>query len=181
MTWAIETSLDVEYAHGMAPGAKIVLAVADNDDSTNFAELEQEVLPQYPTAIVSQSFGGDETGLASDPDSAAIMDKVFLNQVKHGGTVIAASGDLGASGFTLFTGGPPTPMAGYPASSPFVLSVGGTMGNPGPDGLWSNGHYGGEQAWNEIVPPAGPDAWPTQEPGAAHRASSIRRRPGSSA
>ena len=68
MTWAIETSLDVEYAHGMAPGAKIVLAVADNDDSTNFAELEQEVLPQYPTAIVSQSFGGDEAGLASDPD-----------------------------------------------------------------------------------------------------------------
>jgi subtilase family serine protease len=155
-TWAIETSLDVEYAHGMAPGAKIVLAVADNDDSTNFAELEQEVLPQYPTAIVSQSFGGDEAGLASDADSAAIMDKVFLNQVKHGGTVIAASGDLGASGFTPFVGAP-TPMAGYPASSPFVLSVGGTMGSPGPDGLWSNGHYGSEQAWNEIAP-IGPGA-----------------------
>ncbi len=151
-TWAIETSLDVEYAHGMAPGANIVLAVGSTDDSTNIAQLEKEVLPQYPTAIVSQSFGADEAGLASDPDSAAIMDKLFLNQVLHGGTVVAASGDFGASGFTPFTGGAPTPMAGYPASSPFVLSVGGTMGNPAPAGLWNRGHYGGEQAWNELLP-----------------------------
>ena len=105
------------------------------------------------------------------------MDKVFLNQVKHGGTVIAASGDLGASGFTLFTGVQPTPMAGYPASSPFVLSVGGTMGDPEPDGLWCNGHYGGEQAWNETPAPIGPAA------GAGGGAPSVvyRRRPGSSA
>jgi subtilase family serine protease len=158
LTWAIETSLDVEYAHGMAPGANIVLAVGDTDDSTNIAQLEKEVLPQYPTAIVSQSFGADEAGLASDPDSAAIMDKLFLNQVLHGGTVVAASGDFGASGFTPFTGGPPSPMAGYPASSPFVLSVGGTMGNPAPAGLWNRGRYGGEQAWNELLPAVFPGA-----------------------
>src|SRR4051794_38648346 len=155
-TWAVETSLDVEYAHAMAPGAAIILAVAATDDSQNFAQLEKEVLPRFPRAIVTQSFGGDETGGASDPDAAAIRDKLFLNQVLHGGTVVASSGDLGASGFTPFVG-PPTPMAGYPASSPFVLSVGGTMGNPFPDGLWSNGHYGGEQAWNEIAP-IGPGA-----------------------
>jgi subtilase family serine protease len=151
MTWAIETSLDVEYAHGMAPGANIVLAVGDTDDSANIAQLESEVLPQYQTAVVSQSFGADEAGLASDPDSAAIMDTLFLNQVRHGGTVVAASGDFGASGLTPFVG-PPSPMAGYPASSPFVLSVGGTMGNPAPAGLWDRGHYGGEQAWNELLP-----------------------------
>jgi subtilase family serine protease len=152
MTWAIETSLDVEYAHGMAPGANIVLAVGDTDDSANIAQLESEVLPQYPTAIVSQSFGADEAGLASDPGSAAVMDKLFLSQVQHGGTVVAASGDFGASGLTPFVGGPPSPMAGYPASSPFVLSVGGTMGDPAPAGLWNHGHYGGEQAWNELLP-----------------------------
>jgi subtilase family serine protease len=157
LTWAIETSLDVEYAHGMAPGANIVLAVASTDDSTNIAQLEKEVLPQYPSAIVSQSFGADEGGLASDPDSAAIMDKLFLNQVLHGGTVVAASGDFGASGFTPFVG-LPSPMAGYPASSPFVLSVGGTMGNPAPEGLWNKGRYGGEQAWNELLPAVFPGA-----------------------
>jgi subtilase family serine protease len=153
-TWAIETSLDVEYAHAMAPGAKIVLAVSATDDSSNFAQVESEVLPQYPTAIVSQSFGGDEAGPASDPDSAAIMDALFLNQVQHGGTVVASSGDLGASGFTPFFG-PPTPMAGYPASSPYVLSVGGTMGGSYPTGLWNRGRYGSEQAWNELIPSSG--------------------------
>jgi subtilase family serine protease len=150
MGWAIETSLDVEYAHGMAPGANIVLALGDTDDSANFAQLESEVLPTYQTAIVSQSFGTDEAGLASAPEAAAIMDPLFLNQVRHGGTVVAASGDFGASGFTSFVD--PSPMAGYPASSPFVLSVGGTMGNPAPAGLWDHGHYGGEQAWNELLP-----------------------------
>ena len=149
--WAVETSLDVEYAHAMAPGANIVLAVAATDDSKNFAQLEKEALPQFPTAIVTQSFGGDEAGDASDSDAAATMDRVFLNQVQHGGTVVASSGDLGASGFTPFVG-PPAPMAGYPASSPFVLSVGGTMGSTFPTGLWEHGHYGAEQAWNELVP-----------------------------
>ena len=150
MLWSVETSLDVEYAHAMAPGANIVLAVAATDDSKNLAQLEKEVLPLNPTAIVSQSFGADEAGLASDPSAAAIMDKVFFNQVRHGGTVVAASGDLGASGFTPFYGAP-SPMAGYPASSPFVLSVGGTMGGTYPTGLWNNGAYGSEQVWNEVL------------------------------
>lgn len=157
-TWAVETSLDVEYAHAMAPGANIVLAIAATDDSQNFAQLEKETLPRFPTAIVTQSFGGDEAGGASDQNAAATMDKLFLNQVQRGGTILASSGDLGASGFTIAPGfGPPRPMAGYPASSPFVLSVGGTMGDPFPTGLWSHGHYGGEQAWSEIAP-VGPGA-----------------------
>jgi subtilase family serine protease len=147
--WAIETSLDVEYAHAMAPGANIVLAVANSDDTTNVAQVEQEVLPQYPGAIVNQSFGVDEAGLFSDPDTAAALDKLYLSHVRTGGTVVAASGDLGASGIGPFVGGPPVPMAGYPAASPFVLSVGGTMGAPDAQGLWNNGQYGGEQAWNE--------------------------------
>jgi subtilase family serine protease len=149
--WAIETSLDVEYAHAMAPGANIVLAVANTDDTTNVAQVEREVLPQYPGAIVTQSFGVDEAGLFSDPDTAAALDKLYLSQVRSGGTVVAASGDFGASGVGPFVGGPPVPMAGYPAASPFVLSVGGTMGLPFPQGLWNAGVYGGEQAWSEPV------------------------------
>jgi subtilase family serine protease len=150
--WAIETSLDVEYAHAMAPGANIVLAVAYTDDTTNVAQVETEVLPQYPGSIVSQSFGVDEAGLFSDPDTAAVLDKLYKNHVLGGGTVVASSGDLGASGVGPFVGGPPVPMAGYPAASPFVLSVGGTMGLPYPQGLWNAGKYGGEQAWSEPVP-----------------------------
>jgi subtilase family serine protease len=150
--WAVETSLDVEYAHAMAPGANIVLAIAHTDDTTNVAQVEKEVLPQYPGSIVSQSFGVDEGGPFSDPDTAAALDQLFLNHVRSGGTVVAASGDLGATGFGPFVGGPPVPMAGYPAASPYVLSVGGTMGAPDAQGLWNHGQYGGEQAWNEAVP-----------------------------
>jgi subtilase family serine protease len=151
--WAIETSLDVEYAHAMAPGANIVLAIADTDDTKDVAQLEKEVLPQYPGSIVSQSFGVDEGGVFSDPVAAATLDQAFLGHVRGGGTVVAASGDLGASGLgPVYGDGPAIPMAGYPAASPYVLSVGGTMGAPDAQGLWNAGHYGGEQAWNEAVP-----------------------------
>ena len=116
----------------------------------------REVLPSYPGAIVSQSFGADETGPASDPSSSATFSRCTSTSVLRGGTVLAASGDLGASNGTELGGAhdprprSPSPMAAYPASDPLVLSVGGTEGNP-PDGLVTDsGTYGAEQAWNEI-------------------------------
>ena len=150
-TWGLETSLDVEWAHALAPGAKIVVAVAANDDTSNLAETVREVAQAYPDAIVVQSFGGDESGPASDPSAMAVMDQAFASLAAHGGSAVAAAGDLGATNFTIFTGGEPTPMASYPAASPLVLAVGGTEGNPYPGGLWSHGHYGGEQVWNEVL------------------------------
>src|SRR5258706_5646024 len=53
--WAIETSLDVEYAHAMAPGANIVLPVGATDDTRNVAQVAQKALPQYPVSIASQT------------------------------------------------------------------------------------------------------------------------------
>jgi subtilase family serine protease len=152
--WQIETSLDVEYAHAMAPGARIVLAVAKTDDTKNIAQVLREVLPNYPGAIVSQSFGMDETGPASDPSLSATFSPMYLDILRKGGTVLAASGDFGASNGTELESFmfpelkiTPSPMASYPASDPLVLSVGGTQGNP----LASDsGAYGSEQAWNEI-------------------------------
>ena len=149
LTWAIETSLDVEYAHGMAPGANIVLAVGGTDDSTNIAQLESEVLPQYPRAIVSQSFGTDEAGLASDPDSAGIMDKLFFSQVLHGGTVVAA---WATSVRRAFVVGPPQPDGRLPGVEPIRALRRRHDGRPDASGLWNRGHYGGEQAWNELLP-----------------------------
>lgn len=159
--WALETSLDVEYAHAMAPGANIVVAVADTDDSTNFLQVEQEVLPTYPGAIVSQSFGADETGPCSDPQSFAAMETLYGDLVQQGGTVVASAGDFGATNLGPLFCGSLSPMAGFPASSPLVLSVGGTEGNTYPGGLWSApGKYGAEQVWNEITnaPPIGAGA-----------------------
>jgi len=156
--WEVETDLDVQWAHAMAPGASIVLAVATTDDSGNIAEIEHEVLPKYPGAIVSQSFGADETGAAGDPTLPNTFSPMYLAAILRGGTILASSGDLGASNGTELEafqvpGMTPSAMAAYPASDPFVLAVGGTMADPYPGGLLTAaGTYGGEQAWSEVDP-----------------------------
>src|SRR4051794_3182314 len=115
LNWGLETSLDVEWAHAIAPGARIVVATAANDDTSNLAEMTREAAQAYPDAITVVSFGGDESGAASDPDAMSVMDRAFASLALHGGSAVAASGDLGATNNTIFTGGEPTPMAGYPA------------------------------------------------------------------
>jgi subtilase family serine protease len=141
--WGAETSLDVEYAHAAAPGAAIVLAVAASDDLDDIVAAEQQVIPQYPGAIVCQSFGDDETDFSSLSDFRA-MHRVFAAATRAGGTLIASTGDFGA------TDGNDYAVASYPASDPLVTAVGGTQGLPYPDGLWNEpGAYGGEQVWNE--------------------------------
>lgn len=151
--WEVETDLDVQWAHAMAPAANIVVAVANTDDPSNVAEVLREVLPKYPGAIVTQSFGADETGPAGDPTLPNTFDPLYLLALLRGGTVLASSGDFGASnGTELEDGVTPSAMAAYPASDPLVLAVGGTEGNPYPGGLLTpDGTYGGEQAWNEVV------------------------------
>jgi subtilase family serine protease len=151
--WEVETDLDVQWAHAMAPGANIVVAVANTDDPANVAEVLREVLPKYPGAIVTQSFGADETGPAGDPTLPLTFSPLYLTALLQGGTVLASAGDLGASnGTELEDGVTPSAMAAYPASDPLVLAVGGTEGNPYPGGLLTpQGTYGGEQAWNEVV------------------------------
>jgi subtilase family serine protease len=137
LDWLLEASLDVEYAHAMAPGANIVLAVAATDDARDFAQVMREVLPSYPGSIVTQSFGTDESVVfADDPVTANALGEIYADHVSHNGTVLASAGDFGA--------GP-----SFPASSPLVVAVGGTQGGQYPGGLWKNGHYGSEEVWNE--------------------------------
>jgi subtilase family serine protease len=151
--WQVETAVDVEYAHAMAPGANIVVGVAASDDQSDLTQLLREALPKYPGAIVSQSFGADETGPATDPMLTATLEPLYLAATLRGGTMIAASGDLGASNGTEGEAGvTPSIMAAYPASDPLVLAVGGTEGYPGPDSLSpAAGGYGAEQVWNEFI------------------------------
>jgi subtilase family serine protease len=142
-SWAFETSLDVEYAHASAPGAAIVLAVAATDDISDLVAAEQQVLPRYPGAIVTQSFGDDETDFGSFGAFRAFH-RVFVAATRAGGTLLAGAGDFGATDGNNYV------VAAYPASDPLVIAVGGTEGLPYPDGLWvSPGSYGGEQVWNE--------------------------------
>jgi subtilase family serine protease len=141
--WAGEIALDVEWSHAMAPGARIVLAAAATDSNEDIDAAEAAILPNYPGAIVSQSFGGDEAGDFADPAAEAAMHQIFVQAARSGDTLVASAGDYGASN------GDPYIMAAYPASDPLVLAVGGTQGLPYPNGLWRNGRYGNEEVWNE--------------------------------
>jgi len=147
-SWGVETSLDVEYAHAMAPGAKIVLDVAANDANDNIAYAEAQVLPFYPGALVSQSFGDWETDSTTTPSYVSTSHQIYQMATSLGDTIFASAGDAGAT-WTQYTGTTSPVIASYPASDPLNTAVGGTQGNPYPGGLYVNGGYGGEQVWNE--------------------------------
>jgi subtilase family serine protease len=122
--WALETSLDVEYAHAMAPGAKIVLVVASSSSGNDINTAERMVIPQFPGSIMSQSFGTPEYLVHANSAQFSQAEKNYITAMNLGITVFASAGDSGA------TNGGSAANAGFPASDPFVTAVGGTMGNP---------------------------------------------------
>ena len=109
--WSDEISLDVEWAHVIAPGAKILLVEATDDSFNNLTAAVQYAAKQPNVVAVSMSWGGGEFNGETSYDS------VFTTPAGHTGvTFVASSGDDGA------------PIS-YPAASPNVLSVGGTTLN----------------------------------------------------
>jgi subtilase family serine protease len=132
--YGLETSLDVEWAHAMAPGANILLVETDTPFSFNDIGTAIETAARQPgVSVISMSFG-----LPDAPDEY-FLDNLFTTPSGHQGvSFVASAGDSG--GFN----------PGYPAMSPNVLSIGGTTlpanaaGNP--DGTqeygWSLGGGG---------------------------------------
>jgi subtilase family serine protease len=102
--WAMEISMDVEWVHAIAPGAKILLVEARSDRLADVVAAED-----YATAhagYVTNSFGISEFA------GQTVYDSHFS---RSGVSIFVASGDDGASD------GP-----GYPASAPGVIAVGAT-------------------------------------------------------
>ena len=132
VSWAEETSLDVEYAHAMAPGASILLVetpVAETVGVHGFPQIikaENFVIKNKMADVISQSLA---TAEASFPSAKAIMRlrSAYIAAQKAHVTVLGASGDWGetspsdASETTYFT----KATANWPASDPLVTGVGG--------------------------------------------------------
>jgi subtilase family serine protease len=124
--WALEISLDVQWAHAIAPGAQILLVEASSNSFANLIAAEDyaKTHAQY----VSNSWGGSEfsgeTGTAYDG-----------HFVQSGVSFFVSAGDAGLP-------------AEYPSSSPNVISVGGTLltldsgGNLVSETGWSSGGGG---------------------------------------
>jgi len=154
--WAEETSLDVEWSHAIAPGANILLVetpVAETEGVTGFpqiVEAENYVIDHHLGDVITQSFGATEQTFPS-PRSIYDLRSAYFNAALRGVTVLASSGDEGATndeldGVTLY----PNRVVGWPASDPLVTAVGGTMldldanGNRlEPDTVWNDGFGAG--------------------------------------
>ena len=148
--WAEETTLDVLWAHAIAPGAKIMLVQAKSNQDVDILNATKYAVNHKLGDVLSQSFGEAETCV--DP---RLLDKehtVFTKASREGMTLFASSGDSGAAQFNC-DGSAAIEAASSPASDPLVTGVGGTTLNA--DG--TTGAYLGETAWTEIVgcnPPA---------------------------
>lgn len=122
--WGVETSLDVEWAHAMAPGADIVLVVAASSSGNDINVAETRAISLFPGSIISQSFGIPEAFIHNNNAQVMQAHKNYLAAVAAGDTVLASAGDFGSTNGFSFTN------ALFPSSDPLVTSVGGTMGFP---------------------------------------------------
>ena len=116
-SWAIETALDVEWAHASAPGAKIILVISQ-DAQSSLTDALSYVISKHISNIISLSWGQAESSVGTG--SMGSENSMFRLAAQEGITVLAASGDLGAYDGTK------TLSVNFPASDPYVLGVGGT-------------------------------------------------------
>ncbi len=142
---AEEIAIDVEWSHAIAPGAKIVLALAPSNADENMVAVERYVVDHDLGDVVSMSY--IETEGCESPSLQEEEHAVYREGVEHGMTFVAGAGDWGAASFNCeFTAANSHPAVGVPASDPDVTSVGGTMLKAD---LYT-GTYRSESVWNEV-------------------------------
>jgi kumamolisin len=123
--WLAEEALDIEWAHAMAPNAKLFLVESvmyETDPTFSAVKLAAKLVAENGGGVVSMSWGDAEVA------QEAGWDKFFTTP---GVVYFAASGDSGIG------------VSIYPGSSPNVVSVGGTTFNRNANGDFVDEVYGG--------------------------------------
>lgn len=129
--WAEEECLDVEWAHAIAPGAKIIVVEAASQSTPDLIHAVGFARNQPDVVAVSMSF---RINNQFEFSAETQLDGYFTTPSGHKGiTFLASTGDSGARD-----------GAQYPAASPNVLAVGGTTLSVDQDG-----NYLGETGWSE--------------------------------
>lgn len=111
--WALEISLDVQWAHAIAPNAHILLVEAMSDSGNDLLSAVSYAAGRSDVVAVSMSWGGAEFSRELNYDS------YFTSS--YGAAFFASSGDSGAGVM-------------WPSCSPRVVGVGGTTLALNPDG-----------------------------------------------
>ena len=123
--WGVEISLDVEWAHSIAPAANLLLVEANSSSLSDLLKAVDTAASYPGVSVVSMSWGSSEFSSESSYDSN------FTTPAGHTGvTFVASSGDSGG-------------VVEWPAASPNVLSVGGTTLSLNSDNTWKS-----ETAWS---------------------------------
>ena len=152
--WAEETSLDVQWAHAIAPSANIIVVAAATNGDADILAAQNFAIDQRLGSIMSESFGESELALLQDGKAGRQIlgdnEKSYKKAADHKISVLVSSGDNGSEGTDINGVFQTFPVANYPASSPNVTTVGGTnlffgtAGHADP-----NGAYIGETVWND--------------------------------
>jgi len=149
--WALEEALDIEWAHVMAPSAKIYLVEACSSSYADlmYAELVAGNLVQNAAGggLVSNSWGSGEFAGENGYDN-------YFRSYWQRVTYIVSAGDSGLG-------------AEYPSSSPWVVSAGGTTvnrdasGNFVSESCWagSGGGVSAYEVWNDTFTGSYMGAW----------------------
>ena len=155
--WSGEITLDVEWAHAMAPGAKIVLVLAKSNEDSDILSALRYAVDHNLGDVISMSFGENESCV--DPVVNAGYHDAFAAATRKSITLFASSGDQGAAQMTC-DGKSWVRAVSSPANDPLVSGVGGTelhaadycFASLGCDPAKSPapGAYAGEIAWNEF-------------------------------
>ena len=134
--WALEVSLDVEWAHATAPLANILLVTTPTAETLGvqgFQQMmnaEQFVVDNHLADVITQSFGAGEGSFHNGLAALTNLRHAFVDAQANHITVFASSGDGGtANNYKEPVKNPaviPYPSVGWPASDPLVTSVGGT-------------------------------------------------------
>jgi hypothetical protein len=129
-----ETSLDIEMMMSLARGARTYLWNIINGPGLQYVHWAQGFIAwahnvtsgnapssALPPSVWSISYGGGEWNTTSDSlAEATVLNDYFKLMTASGITVVVSSGDSGAGFQTA------APLVSYPASSPYVVSVGAT-------------------------------------------------------
>jgi len=136
--WSGEATLDIEWAYAIAPLAHIVLMAvppAETEGVQGFPNLFKAIAGEIdatpPGTLFSMSFGvTEQTFGGAAAAQTATFDQVFQAGLAKGDNFFVSSGDFGSLGFSKTakqTGTYPNPTTSWPATSPYVVSVGGTQ------------------------------------------------------
>jgi subtilase family serine protease len=130
--WAGETTIDVEWAHSMAPKASILLVETPEEETEGvqgfpqIVEAENYVIEHKLGQVISQSFSATEQ---SFPNNASILALRSANEkaATAGVTMLDAAGDEGVAGADVEGEYFKHKTVSWPASDPLVTGIGGTQ------------------------------------------------------